>query len=61
MIKITLPDKQVREYQDGTTGLQIAADISSRLAKEVLAITVNKEVYDLNRPIVQAFIGSPYG
>jgi len=53
MIKITLPDKQVREYQDGTTGLQIAADISSRLAKEVLAITVNKEVYDLNRPIVQ--------
>lgn len=51
MIKITLPDSSVREYNEGVTGLEIATDISSRLAQEVLSITVNDQLWDLTRPI----------
>ena len=51
MIKVTFPDGSVREYEKGTTGMQIAESISSRLAQEVLSISVNGEVRDLNRPI----------
>ncbi|RKD90613.1 threonine--tRNA ligase [Mangrovibacterium diazotrophicum] len=53
MIKITLPDNSVREYESGVTGLEIANSISSRLAKDVLAVSVNGQVWDLNRPINQ--------
>ncbi len=51
MIKITFPDSSVREFPEGVTGLQIAESISPRLAKEVLAVTVNDQLYDLTRPI----------
>ena len=51
MIKITFPDNSVREYAEGTTALQIAESISSRLAQDVLAASVNGEVWDLTRPI----------
>jgi len=51
MIKITLPDNSVKEFDKGITGLGIAESISSRLAKEVLSISVNGEVRDLARPI----------
>ncbi len=51
MIKITLPDGSVREFSKGVTGMDIARNISERLAKEVLSITVNGEVWDLTRPI----------
>lgn len=51
MIKITFPDNSVREYAKGTTPMQIAESISSRLAQEVLAANVNGEVWDLSRPI----------
>lgn len=53
MIKITLPDNSVREYESGVSGLEIAKSISNRLAKEVLSVSVNNEVWDLNRPITQ--------
>ena len=51
MIKITFPDGNVREYEKGVTGLQIAESISSRLAQDVLACGVNGETTELNRPI----------
>ena len=51
MIKITLPDNSVKEFDKGITGLGIAEAISSRLAKEVLSIVVNGEVRDLTRTI----------
>jgi len=51
MIKITLPDNSVKEFEEGVTGLDIARSISPRLAKEVLSITVDGEVWDLQRPI----------
>ncbi len=51
MIKISLPDGSIKEYQPGITGLEIAKSISPRLAKEVLSISVNGETWDLTRPI----------
>ncbi len=51
MIRITLPDNSVREYPEGVTGLDIAKSLSNSLAKEVLSVTVNGEVYDLTRSI----------
>jgi threonyl-tRNA synthetase len=53
MINITLPDGSVRQYEKGVTGLAIAASISEGLARNVLAVKVNKEVWDLSRPIEQ--------
>ncbi|MBQ7449308.1 MAG: threonine--tRNA ligase [Paludibacteraceae bacterium] len=40
MIKITFPDNSVREFEKGVTALQIAENISQRLAQEVLAATI---------------------
>ena len=51
MINITFPDSSVRQFESGVTGLEIAKSISSRLAQEVLAISVNDSIYDLHRPI----------
>jgi threonyl-tRNA synthetase len=51
MINITLPDSSVRQYKNGITGIEIANDISPRLAKEVLSISINGEVNDLSVPI----------
>jgi len=51
MIKITFPDGSVKEYDDGISSMEIAEQISPRLAKEVYASTVNGEVIDLTRPI----------
>ena len=51
MIKITFPDGSVREYNEGISSLEIAEQISPRLAKEVFAATVNGEIRDLTRPI----------
>lgn len=51
MIKITLPDGSVREYEKGTTSQQVALSISEGLARNVLAAKVNGEVWDANRPI----------
>ncbi|MDH6358544.1 threonine--tRNA ligase [Parabacteroides sp. PF5-9] len=53
MIKITFPDNTVREFAKGTTALQIAESISSRLAQDVLAADVNGDTWDLTRPIHQ--------
>ena len=51
MDKVTFPDRSVREYEAGVTDLQIAESISSRLAQDVLACSVNDEIVELNRPI----------
>jgi threonyl-tRNA synthetase len=51
MIKITFPDNNVKEYEAGVSGIDIAKSISHQLAKEVLSIEVNGEVWDLTRPI----------
>ncbi|MDP4252091.1 MAG: threonine--tRNA ligase [Bacteroidota bacterium] len=53
MIKITLPDGAVREFEAGTTALQVARSISEGLARKVIAASVNGEVWDATRPISQ--------
>jgi threonyl-tRNA synthetase len=53
MIKITLPDGSIREYQKGTTSLQVALSISEGLARNVLAAKINGEVWDATRPLNQ--------
>lgn len=52
MIKITFPDQSVREYNEGATGMDIAKSISHGLANDVLSVSVNGEIWDLNRPIL---------
>jgi len=51
MIKITLPDGAVKEYEQGVTALDVAKSISEGLARKVLAASINNEVWDATRPI----------
>jgi len=51
MINITFPDGAVRQYEKGTTALDIAKSISEGLARKVLAANVNGRVWDATRPI----------
>ena len=51
MINITFPDGSVRQYEKGITAIEIARDLSPRLAAEVLVAEVSGEVYDLQKPI----------
>lgn len=51
MIQVTFPDRAVREYEKGSSALDIAKSISEGLARKVLAAEVNGEVWDATRPI----------
>ncbi|MDB5200999.1 MAG: threonine--tRNA ligase [Ferruginibacter sp.] len=51
MIKITLPDGSIREYEAGTSALGVAKSISEGLARKVLAASINGQVWDATRPI----------
>lgn len=51
MINITLPDGSVRQYEQGTTAMQVAESISAGLARNVLSAKVDGEVWDASRPI----------
>ncbi|MEP7257606.1 MAG: threonine--tRNA ligase [Flavitalea sp.] len=51
MIKITLPDGSIREYEKGVSSLEIAKSISEGLARKVLAASVNGQVWDASRPV----------
>jgi threonyl-tRNA synthetase len=53
MIHITLPDGSVREFESGISGLDIARSLSNSLAREVLSINVDDELWDLTRPITR--------
>ena len=51
LMKITLPNGDVKEYAEGTSGMEIAQSISQGLAREAVGILVNGKQYDLSRPI----------
>jgi len=51
MIKITLPDGSIKEFEKGTTPYQIALSISEGLARNVLAAKVNQDVVALDFPL----------
>ncbi len=48
---IKFPNGDTREYNAGTTGMEIAESISQGLAREALGIFVNGAKYDLSRKI----------
>ena len=50
-IQLTLPDGSVRSYEDGATGLDVATSIGAGLARAAVAVTLDGETIDLNRPI----------
>ncbi len=51
MIKVTLKDNVVKEYNEGVTVLDIAKDISEGLARNACCGLVNGEVQDLRYPV----------
>src|ERR1700712_4177892 len=51
MINVTLPDGAVRQYENGTSAMDVAKSISEGLARKVLAAKVNGQVWDSSRPI----------
>src|SRR3954470_15367522 len=51
MINITFPDGAVRQYESGSTAMDIAKSISEGLARKVLAAKIGGEVWDLSRPV----------
>ncbi|MGI8633884.1 MAG: TGS domain-containing protein, partial [Segetibacter sp.] len=51
MINVTFPDGAVRQYESGTSAMDIAKSISEGLARKVLAAKVDGQVSDLMRPI----------
>ncbi len=53
-IQLTLPDGSVREYDAGTTGLQVAESIGRGLAKAAVGIELDGEVMSLQLPITQS-------
>lgn len=53
-IQLTLPDGTVREYDAGTTGLQVAESIGKGLAKAAVGIELDGEVRSLQLPITES-------
>ena len=50
-LHLTLPDGSVRELPAGSTGLELARAIGPGLAKAALAIRIDGQIRDLDRPI----------
>ncbi len=50
-IRLTLPDSSVREVPRGTTGMQLAQSIGAGLARAAVAVRVDGQIRDLERPI----------
>lgn len=53
MVKVTLPDGTVKEYEKAVTALDVAKSISEGLARNVLAARINGNVVDAFQPIEQ--------
>jgi threonyl-tRNA synthetase len=51
MIQVTFPDGSVREFAEGSTPLDVANLIGSRLAAAVLAAQVDGQMWDLTRSL----------
>lgn len=51
MIKVTLKDGSVKEFEQGISALQVAESISAGLARNSLAALVDGKVVDLNTPL----------
>ncbi|WP_170455869.1 threonine--tRNA ligase [Ruegeria arenilitoris] len=52
-VSLTFPDGNSRSYSAGVTPAEVAADISTSLAKKAISATVNGQHWDLQWPIEQ--------
>lgn len=53
MVRVTLKDGSVREYEAGTTLMRVAQDISPRLGREALVAAVNGRLVDLSHALYE--------
>ena len=51
MIKITLPDGSIKEFEKGTTPLEVAKSISEGLARNVLSAKFNDTTVEVTTPL----------
>jgi threonyl-tRNA synthetase len=51
LIKVFFPDGTKKEFDNGTTSLDVAGDISKRLASKAIGAEVNGNLFDLNRSL----------
>ena len=52
-MKLTLPDKSIRELENGSTGYDLANDIGPGLAKAAVEVVVDGSQMDLHDAIMQ--------
>ena len=53
MIQVKLPDGTLKEYENGSTALDVASSIGDRLAQATIAAEINGTVVDAMRPSPQ--------
>ncbi|MFT6440719.1 MAG: threonyl-tRNA synthetase [Salibacteraceae bacterium] len=53
MIKITLPDGSVREFESGVTPFEVANSISAGLARNVLSASINGKTVESVTPVLE--------
>ena len=51
MIKITLPDGSVKEFEKNSTPMDVAKNISEGLARNVISASFNRETVETNTPL----------
>lgn len=51
MLKVTFPDGNIKEFEEGISPMQIASSISHGLAKRILVAEVNGQAWDLTRSL----------
>ncbi|MCC8358613.1 threonine--tRNA ligase [Salinimicrobium sediminilitoris] len=51
MIKITLPDGSIKEFENGTTPMEVARSISEGLARNVISAKFNNTVVETTTPL----------
>ena len=53
-IELTFPDGTIHNHDDGASGRDVAESIGSRLAKAAVAVTLDGEMLDLDRPLARS-------
>ena len=51
MIKITLPDGSIKEFEEGTSPMEVAKSISEGLARNVISAKFNNETVEVSTPL----------
>jgi len=51
MINITLPDGSIKEFEEGTTPMEVAKSISEGLARNVISAKFNEETVETSTPL----------